>query len=83
MTAATWTPVDPGTAVFFSGDVVRATVDGHSAEGVIVDFTYDLPALYQGLPGDTANVHLSAPCGQHAVGEVVPVPCTEIEAVSE
>lgn len=82
MTARTWTPVKDAIAVFFSGDTIRATVDGYPAEGVIVDFSYDLPAIYRGLPGDTANVHLSAPCGQHAAGEIVPVPCTAIEAVA-
>jgi hypothetical protein len=41
MTAASpcWFPVEPGTGIFFPGDLIRA--DGHDAEGVIEDITRD------------------------------------------
>ena len=61
-------------SIFFVGDQVRATIDGHSVAGVIEDFTYDIPALFRGEPGDTAHVRTDA--------GVVLVPVAELEAVA-
>ena len=60
-------------SIFFPGDRVSFTRDGEPVEGVIEDFTYDVPALYRGEPGDTALVRTDA-------GDLVPVFITGIEA---
>jgi hypothetical protein len=61
--------------IFFVGDEVRATVDGHLVTGVIEDFAYDvavLAAIRAGLPGDTARVRTAG-------GGSVAVKCTDLE----
>jgi hypothetical protein len=62
--------------IYFVGDEVRATVDGHLVTGIIEDFAYDVAALAvirAGLPGDTARVRTAG-------GGSVAVPCAELEA---
>lgn len=60
-------------SIFFVADQVRTVRDGQPVTGVIADFTYDVPALYRGEPGDTAHVRT-----EH--GDLIAVPCAELEA---
>ena len=60
--------------IWFPGDEIRATVDGHVVTGVIEDFTHDVHALTMGLPGDTAHVRTDA--------GMVLVPVAELQAVA-
>jgi len=61
-------------SIFFTGDQVRVTIDGHPVTGVIEDWTYDIRALTLGLPGDTAHVRTDT--GMAAV------PAAELQAVA-
>jgi hypothetical protein len=59
-------------SIYFAGDRVRAAVDGQPVTGVIADFTYDVPALHRGEPGDVARVRTGD-------GRTIAVPCTDLE----
>jgi hypothetical protein len=61
--------------ILFPGDQVRATLDGSVVTGVIENFTYDNEAWARDEPDDIANVRT----GQ---GDLIAVPCTELEVVA-
>jgi hypothetical protein len=66
-----------GNAIWFDGDLVRATVDGWPVSGVIKDFTYDLADIG---PGDVANVVIVRPSGPHETGQMAAIPAGELTA---
>jgi len=76
MTSPCWFPSDPGTGIFFPGDLIRATLGTGSAEGVIETFSHELTELLDGRPGDTAHVRTQA-------GDLIPVPVAAITAIAD
>ena len=76
MTSPCWFPSDPGTGIFFPGDLIRATLATGPAEGVIETFSHDLMELLDGQPGDTAHVRTKA-------GYLIPVPVAAITAIAD
>jgi hypothetical protein len=58
--------------IFFTGDAVRATAIGCPVAGVIESFSYDVPALVRGAPGDIAHVRTAS-------GDLIEVSCTNLE----
>jgi hypothetical protein len=69
-------------SIFFPGDKIRATVNGHPVTGVIEDFEYDVMSVIFGAERTTAVVRVTASSGPLEPGDTLPVPVADLSAVA-
>jgi hypothetical protein len=69
--------------IYFPGDQVSTIrLGGYPITGVIKSFTYDIAALIRGECKDAANIIVTARIGLYDAGDLITVPCSELEVVA-